>query len=847
MGRVMKNKQFRLEQSEMSRKIILLIFFFLIGFSGLVYEVIWSRQLSLVFGSTVYALSVTLASFMAGLGLGSLYFGKVADRSKNPERLLALFQIITGISAFLITIVVPLLNSLYPAVLNYTYPPFFIISLLSFIFSFILILIPTFLIGGSFPLMVRIYTEDLEETSPGLGLLYGVNTFGAVIGVFLSSFFLIGTIGIKRTAFLASGINLLIGLLLLSLQKLLVAEPVLIVEGPKDRQMKSENYQLWLVVIGLSGFAGLGYEVIWTRILSIIFQNTVYSFALILTAFLSGITLGSFCYSKIHPRKRSQISIFVLLEAILGLYVIILALILPELPALLLMIMGKADLNWTSALIFQFSTILLLMMPATTIMGVVFPLTVSILTEDSAIIGQSSGLVYGANTIGALLGSLVTGFLLLPGLGVHPGTKVMAFLNILISLIILTSFRLTKKYLTITIGTISCLTIFFSLIKNNIILPPSIRLGLGPKFKLLYYKETAPGTVTVIEDKATGVRSCYVNNSAVCGTTYDALKAVRLLGSLPMLLHRNPKKVLVIGYGLGITASTISQFPIEKLDCIEICPSVIEAARYFIDFNQNVLQRPEARLIKGDGRNFLLLSPEKYDVISCDPTHPLLGSGSLYTREYFALCRQRLNPDGITCQYLPLHKTSLKSLEAIIRAFCEIFPNSTIWLAVSHGILLGQIERSPIDYKVLRERMENAKIKKTLESVNLVTPEELLSAFIMDQAAVKKFVNGSKANTDDFPFVEFSGSQSLGEETWSTNMTALLNFRSDVGNLITSIDEKKRENSRQWQKGKFLMYQGIVSIRRGLIREAFQDFYQGLNINPADQELRLIMESISSE
>lgn len=534
----------------MPRKGLLLFAFFLTGFSSLVYEVLWSRQLSLVFGSTIYAISVTLAAFMAGLAVGSFYFGKICDRAKDPILLYAVIQIITGLSSILVTLIIPRLNSIYPALLNYSYPPFSLISLLSFIFSFTLILVPTFLIGGSFPLMAKIYINNQNETGFGLGALYGVNTFGSVIGAILVSFFLIGNFGINGTAFMAAAINILIGVLLLLTKKLLSLELSPTAAETKDDRHRKTIFQPLIVAIGLSGFASLGYEVIWTRIFAMFLQNTVYSFTIILASFLSGIVIGSFLYAKILSQKTDQLFVFALLEAILGLYVIMLNFIFPELPRIMLMIAGGADLSWSSTIILQFVVIFLLVIPATIVMGIIFPMVIRISTRNLEVLGHEAGVVYGANTIGALIGSLATGFILIPLLGTQPGLRVLAFLNIFIGFAILVLLvKPVKMKSTVSILSILVLAIFFSLFKTNVILPPSVQLGLGSKFSLLYYRETPSGTVTVTEEKATGIRSCYVNNSAVCGTTYDALKTVRTWVLYPYSFTLTLKKSSSSGSG----------------------------------------------------------------------------------------------------------------------------------------------------------------------------------------------------------------------------------------------------------------------------------------------------------
>ena len=827
----------------MLRKTLLLIAFFLAGFSSLVYEVIWSRQLSVVFGSTVYAVSVVLAAFMAGLGLGSILFGRVADRAHNPLRRYAIVQTATGISAVLVTLLIPGLNSIYPSLLSYHYPPFILISFMSFVLSFILILIPAALIGASFPLMTRAYIRQHEEIGSGLGVLYAVNTLGSMSGALVAGFLLIGALGLTKASAAAALVNLLVGSSAFLLSMRQPAKPLLGPPQVSPASLSKPMSRFLVLAIAISGFAALGYEVIWTRILSIFLQNTVYSFTTILASFLAGIAFGSLLYSKMLAHRSNPVFLFAFFELLLGLYVLTLHLSLPQLPGIAAAVVGNLEVGWTQAMLIQFGLVFIIFLPTTIALGIIFPLVARAVTQEVWHTGTRIGLVYGLNTFGAILGALSAGFILIPLIGTQAGNKVLAWINIMIGTgTFLLLPRGIRRRLLYPAAMIVGAGLVLTIIAGPAVLPPSIKSDLGKRFRVLYYRETASGTVSVAEERGTGIRSCYVNNSAVCGTTYDALKVVRMLGSLPLLLHQNPQKVLVIGFGIGITTATAVQFDVRQIDCVEICPAVAEAAAYFAAYNQNVLRNPKVNLIKGDGRNYLLLTKEKYDVISCDPTHPLLGSGALYTKEYFALCRQRLNPGGVVCQYLPLHKLSLADFEAILRAFHEIFPNCSVWLGISHGVLAGQVDDTFLDFTALAGHLARPRVKRVLEPVNLATPYDFLGSFIMDSKSVAKFVAGAKVNSDDRPSVEFSGSRSLGKETWTENMIALFNFRRDPSAITCGATPEQIALIQTYQLAKFYMYQGLIQQNRGLMRSAVENFYGGLRINPSDKELALMLE-----
>ncbi|MCH7761333.1 fused MFS/spermidine synthase, partial [candidate division TA06 bacterium] len=723
---------------------------------------------------------------------------------------------------------------------------FYHLSLLRFLLSFSILLIPTFLMGGTLPVITKLFVRRTEELGGKIGILYAVNTFGAVIGTFSAGFFLLGTLGIQGTLYTASLINFLIAGVAWMLsrtapasdlrQKKVVTAP----RGVRDHPPYVVHFILWAIFF--SGLASLAYQVIWTRVLIIILQGTTYSFTTMLTTFLCGLALGSLLVTKFIDTRRDLLFLFGMIEILIGLSALLLLPLFSTLPDLLYAIRNQLGISWWKVVGMGFLASFFVMLVPTILMGATFPLAVKLYTTNLKRVGGSVGIVYAANTTGAILGSFAVGFVLIPLIGIQGSNLIAAFVNISLGAIAIAinpfSLQKTKWAVTLPAAAILLLSFFIAPTHKPVITPTS----LGPGDKLLFYKEDMAGTVSVIEQKRSGVRLCYVNSNFVCGTSYDALKTIRMLGHLPLLLHPNPRSVLVIGFGMGVTTWSVTQHPIEKVVVVELSPAVVDASKYFSQVNHNVLNDPRVRLVEGDGRNYLLMTDERYDVITCDPTHPLLGSGNLYTRDYFELCKERLTDGGIIVQYLPLHLLSPEDLKTAISTFKEVFPHTTVWFAFSHGILVGTEGRLKIDYTSLKRRLSKEKIRQSLKESDLNEPFAFLSCFLLGEDGVDRFVARARINTDDRPRIEFSGQRSIGVETWSENLSRLLPFRGDVSTHLSHIEVEEEAEVRSklstiFSAGEHSL-RGRVLYKRGRVEEAISEYRQTLEIYPEDEETK---------
>lgn len=833
----------------------LLLLFFLSGFAGLCYQVVWIRELSVIFGKTNAAIAVVVSVFMLGLGLGSLYWGKRKITSKKLSKTFAFLQFGIAGGSLILLLVFPFISDIYQGLVHRLNLSYTFILVIIFFLCALLMFIPTFLMGGTFPVISELYIRRDTKMGKGIGLLYGVNTFGGILGAGLTGYFLIGLAGQRETQLIAIIINILLGTCFLKMKE---PEPVKTAHPTGKKQQKKERkkadditetgdsqipFQRFLILAAFfTGFAGLAYEILWTRALATFNSNSIYSFSSILVVFLTGIGIGSYIYSKFLSTRTPSIPLFVSLQFIIFFVVSVTAVFLNDIPSLLSPFRGLLEYP-VLRMVFPglFISTLIMFIP-TLIMGIVFPLTCKMYAGSITQLRARIGKIYFYNTLGSLAGPAAAGFILIPLVGVVKGLMMIAMVNFLLGFsgsLFLEKRTQRKKWQPVAV-IIFCGVILlpFILGKSLRILPPSIFRNPREHHELKYYKETIDGTVVVVEDKKTGVRGCYVNNSAVCGVTYDALKVVRYMGHLPMMIYPEAKNALIIGFGIGVTTSAVARHPLDHIDCVEICPGVRKAAPLFSKFNGGVWKNPRVNFIAGDGRNYLLLAEKKYDIISCDPVHPTLGSGSLYTKEYFELCMGRLKPNGVISQYFPLHKLTFDDLKTLLKTFHSVFPHSMVWIAQTHAVLIGSPGEIRLSFKNIRALMER------IDDPFFKDPYLLASTLLIEKKGIKKIVGGHRLlHTDNHPILEYFSPRSVRSQHHRDNILELLRRRQPAAALITDIPDPVLLD--KYIKGQPFYIQGILYHNQGQGPEALQLFQHASALNPENGEIRMFHQYLN--
>lgn len=819
-----------------SQKTLLLLIFFCSGAAGLIYEVVWMRQLGLTFGTSIAAVTVVIVSYMAGLGLGGRFFGRMADRVKRPRSLFAILELGIGLSALLVSLVLVKLPLIY-RLLYWALAGRPVFSLiLTFIITTVILFVPTFLMGGTLPVISKAYIGPKSGLGTSVGRLYGFNTLGGVLGVLAAGFYMIPAWGLNASILAAAGVNLLLAFLTAVGRS--GPEPTEDGKIPEADKNTPPALRRRLLALAVSaGFSGMAYEILWFRGLSINLANSVYSFTTILAVFLTGLGLGSWLFGALIDRVKNPVRLLAGIQFLIGASTLVTAVYLNRLPGFLMPLAGWLGLPGLRVFLPGLVLGLVVMLAPAALMGINFPLLVRMYNREPDKVAAGIGRLYFLNTLGSMAGPIIATFILIPGLGVVKGIVAVSFVNLGFGTLFLASRRSpsSRTRFVFTQVLIYAAAVALSMVagRNARLLPPSLFRTPGRHDRILYYRETAAGSVVASEDLNTGIRVCYVNNSPVCGTTYDALKVVRMLGHLPFLVHPEARQVLVVGFGIGVTSSALAQHETGTIDCVEICPGVKDAAVFFAAYNRYVFRSPKLNFIPGDGRNVLLLSRKKYDVISCDPTHPTLGCGNLYTREYFELYRQRLNPGGVVSQYLPLHKLTPDEFRALMGTFASVFPHTSVWLGQAHGILLGSDRELKLDFKSLREFLV-----RTGDDI-VDDPYLLAMALILDEKAVAEFVRGAPLHTDDRPFLEFFNPASLKGENWELNLAQLMARQSDPALTVAGIPADTLERYRLGQK---YFINGLIAKSRGDIATAIAEYEKGRAANPENRELKLFLE-----
>ena len=826
--------------------VYILILVFLAGFSMLIYEVSWFRMLSLVLGATVSASTIVLVAFMAGFGLGAWFWGKTSGSRIKPLTLLSGLLISAGIlgfgSFFILDTGLPALYILTAKTgISIAFSEILVLSA-----SLILLFIPAFFMGGILPVASGLLIRN-DSNLPGLmGNVYAWETIGSTFGGLAAGFILIRTFGQQNTIFIAAAINIFSALPLLyfflqpdyetvdhsipEIKKSLSTKASAI--KIKINELKNKRYAALLGTF-IFGFSVIGLQVAWFRIFRIYMTNTSYTFSLISSMVILGLFAGSRYFSA-KGEKRVNISTMIKLLLLTAAAIMLGFGILMKLPELIMFpLAGDQDAYFLRIIVIPAISALLVIIPVTFLSGYAFPLACSLYAAGYRDISSSIGRVLMFNTAGSIIGPLLTAFLLIPLRGA--GLSVVFFIVPVLTAVFLLALRSeTQKHA----GAVKMFTgVGASLMILVVILSPKAKI-LPPSFtrfdrEIIEYRETVEGTWVVGREPGGkgAALSTYVNNSAVIGSSYDAIKVVKMVGHLPFYSGLQCKNVLVVGFGIGVTTSAIaSHSEVENIDCIELVAGLKDAAHYYSGLNNNIQNDPRLNVIPGDGRHYLQSTAKKYDLISSDPTHPILGSGSLYTKEYFELCREKLNPGGMVSQYLPLHKLLPDDFLGIIKTFHSVFPSATVWLGQSHAVLLGANGPLKIDFGQWSEKIAQS-VKDPYFYNN---PYHLAACLVLDSAGIAKFPEHIRINTDNRPLTEFFRLSSFENGNMVLNLNYLDENRSNTSGIFSNIPDQ--DMMQRFVAGNKLFTKGIAGDLKGNRRELLNMLRQASISNPENEE-----------
>ena len=838
-------------------KPIVWIIFIFSGASGLIYEVIWMRQLTLIFGSTVFATSTVLTAFMAGLALGSFYFGRKIDESgQSPLRMYALLE--AGIGAFCLVwpLILSVLGALYVLIHRNVTSEFYTLSLIRFVLTFAVLLIPSTLMGGTLPVLTRFFVKRLEQLGTNIGVLYALNTFGAVIGTVAAGFFLLEALGIRWTLGVGIAINFGVAAIALALAPRVSETEIDDRHDEASQQTESQNIpqpperHLVLWAIGISGFCALAYEVLWTRIMVFFLGSTTYAFATMLAAFLFGIALGSIVFARWVDRIKQPIAIFGIVQLGIGLFALILMPAFEELYA----VTSAFQSTFGGSRFWAFFSCFLVMCLPTFLMGASFPIVTKIYTGSERQLGRSIGNVYSVNTVGSILGAFCAGFILIPLLGIRPSIVLTVALNTGIGCFLvikgghrtetggslLQGISIGMPILNAGLAVILLLTL-----NQPLFLKSAIFKTQRPGDTLVDYNEEIDATVTTLKDDEAVYRLYVDTNQAADASRWDS-PSHRVIAHLPLLLHPRPKRALVVGFGMGLTSYSITQHGV-RVDAIELSKGVISAAqKHFTHVNGNVFESPRFNYKINDGRNHILMTKTKYDMISTGIIHPLVSAGSsnIYTADFYRLCRRILSENGIMCQWVPLHRLPEAHYKMIVRTFIEVFPHTTLWYKYTPDfvILIGTPEPLQIDYKNFLARARIASISEGLAADDLDGPS-LLDSFMMGPEAVRKYVGVGPIHTDNRPRLEFFRGADLADTT-TQNVKGMAEYRERLlpylANYGSTLAEMKgvRQNLDTYFRATQKLILGQIAYANAQYQNAAALMNEAVELNPVDETIR---------
>ena len=816
---------------------LVLALFMMSGFAGLAYELIWTKKLALIFGVTTGAITTVLAAFMGGLALGSALLGARADRSRRPLAFYGLLELGIGLSAFLLPFAFDVVNGAYVTLARSLPRGTATFVVLRYLLCFGVLLVPTAMMGGTLPAMSRFWVREKERIGAGVGVLYGANTIGGVLGTIAAGFVLLRTLGAADTTRVAVSLNLLIGFLCIWLAR--DASGPAPESAPEGRARKAKRAELrapgWLLLaaFAVAGATSLAYEVLWTRVLIYFTGQTIYAFSTILASFLTGIALGSFALARLSDRIRDRLSVFGLLELAIGIsaaYLLLAIGWLLPLGAAAQQVLGGGEAAPRFAIAFA------LMLAPTLMMGAVTPLVIRAYTNEVDRLGGRLGVLYAANTIGCVIGSAVAGFGLLTWLGAQRGVLAVAAVNIALGIVALAwgQWRPSAKA---ALSGVSVAVLIVGMVLSWHPRPPILYWSdfLNMHLSVLYYNEGPEASLAVVANPA-GRRELNLNGDTTAAADYDDVVVHKMLGHVPMLLAKDPKKVLVIGFGLGSTARSIAQYPIDRVDCVELVPAERTAAAYFASENKEVLAQPKFRFMVGDGRNYLLTTNERYDVISFNAINPSF-SPYLYTREFYELCRSKLKPDGVVCAWVP---TNMGRFTTLAATFQSVFPHVTLWYCNTfHAVLIATPGPLKVDVGALAAKMGIPAVRQDLAEVQLDDPLRMVSTMLLDEAALAKYTESAQINRDDLPYVEFD--TEIASPIGMRNMGEMLGRRSRPWGSVSGLTVSQRAVlERYWQAFPRLAEGWGQAFIPGNYAKAIQAYDDAIATAPTDPRPRYL-------
>ena len=820
-----------------------LILFAVSGAAALIYEVVWTRLLTLYLGHGLAAASAVLAAFMGGLAAGAGIGGRIAGRY-SPAKALRVYgglEIAIAVLAMLMPLALmaarPILAASYADGAGGGTFAFLRVAL-----SVLLLCVPAACMGATFPIASRWIVRMASTAAQDAGALYAANTLGAAAGAILAGFALIPSLGLSGTTYVGMTLNVIAAAGAYLMSRAVGETAAAAAPGrsaTSDKKGAPVGTSVWVaaIALGVSGFASLTLQVVWTRLLVQILGPTTYAFSIVVAIFIVGIAGGAAAASKLvrHVNAGTGLASALLLSAGLALAA---AAAVDWSLLTIADIVSRPTYQFTDVLRREIVLVTALLLPMTLSFGAAFPFAIAVGSGREESVTANIGLIYAINTVGAILGSLLAGFLLIPRLGLHGTIQLVAALSLMAAIAILLKTRSRGRMPAFVLAGAVAMAIVLAPQWDRSLLSsgaykyaPAMRgtdletsLTAG---ELLSYREGSTATVAV--RRLTGTTSLAIDGKVDASNAGDMLTQ-RLLAHMPLLLHPNPKRAAILGLGSGVTLGSALTHPLDAATVLEISPEVVEASQYFEAENHAALRDPRTRLIVGDGRTHLMLGRQSYDVIVSEPSNPwMAGIASLFTREFFEGARARLAPGGVLCQWAHTYDISTADLRSIVATFLSVFPDGTMWLVGDADVLLlGSTE--PLGARIggIADAMQRPGVGADLASVGVTRPFALTSLFVADGDALQAWADGAPLQTDDRSQLEFSGPRSIFGMTRDDNAALLRALAASSPKPPAVSAAYATATSADWRD------RGLMFLKADANRPAYDDLLASLRTNPDD-------------
>jgi spermidine synthase len=794
---------------------LLLVLFVGSGCAALIYEIVWFQLIQLVIGSSAVSLGVLLGTFMGGMCLGSVLLPRFVSPERHPLLVYAALEAGIGILGLIVLVVVPLVGGAYTA----TSAGGLIGIVMRGLVCAICLLPPTLLMGATLPAIAR-WVETTPAGVSWLGFFYGSNIAGAVFGCLLAGFYLLRVHDMSTTTVVAVVINFGVAGIGYALSKRAPHRPAVQSARTSVVETSDSGVNLIYVAIALSGLSALGAEVVWTRLLSLMLGASVYTFSIILAVFLIGLGFGSSAGSVAARSNRPRVALAwcqLLLTAAVAWAAYMMTRALPYWPI-------NPTLSPSPWITFQIDLLrsAVAVFPAAFLWGASFPLAIAAVMGPGQDAGTLVGRVYAANTVGAIIGSAIFSVFMIPEFGTQQSERVLIAVALASAIVVFISMTRQSAdaaasreesrgslassplgYIAIVAGVAAAiaLTVAVPKVPDGLIAYGRFLPTYTTEPKYLYVGEGMNSSIAVSEEPS-GARNFHVAGKVEASSLPQDMRLQRMLGQLSALLVNEPKSVLVVGFGAGVTAGSFVLHPgIKRIVICEIEPLIPKVvSTYFSKENYNVANDPRVQIVYDDARHFILTSKEKFDVITSDPIHPWVkGAATLYTKEYFELVKQHLNPGGVVTQWVPLYESSPDVVKSEVATFFNVFADGTVWSNDINGkgydvVLAGHMTPQTINLDSMQARLsspDGARVSQSLAEVGLNSAISLMSTYGGQARDLAPWLTDAQINRDANLRLQYLAGMGLNRYESASIFEDMLKYRTFPENLFVGAEPEK--------------------------------------------------------